>query len=498
MQAVLPLKLLIAEDEIYARKSLVKSVSGFHLEKCGPVLEASNGWEAYEIFSREHPEIVLTDIRMPLMSGLELTRKILAERPSTKVILVSGYSEFKYAQEAVNLGAFAYLLKPVSDEELQKHILKAFQEKAEEMNDANKIVQCILWHIRNFRAGKNMPSGGDASFDSVFPQYTVLLLYLPEKDERTPDFRAVMRESGISDGLLLSVLSGVTAFFVQTPEDAETLASAVAENFPAGRVGLSSRKRGAGKIAEGYAEAYSALQSKIFRPDKILRCREEETCRLEMTELEDCINLVQLYLSSASCDHACTAAGEFIRALSRRSELSVKTLQLFLKRLDTAAETTLQQMHAAGDSSESLIGELDLLPFESPEEVIEYVKDKIRGIGKYLPAPDRDRSNDMIRIAVNYINQNYNREISLKYLACNICYLNTTYLSRLIREKLGISYSDYLKKVRMQKARELLQNRNLTITQVAGLCGYNDTSQFINIFKKEMGMTPRKMRNSMG
>ncbi len=93
-----------------------------------------------------------------------------------------------------------------------------------------------------------------------------------------------------------------------------------------------------------------------------------------------------------------------------------------------------------------------------------------------------------------YVEMNYNKDISLKYLAENVFFLNTSYLSHLFSEKVGTTYSAYLKQIRIERAKDALQQSDITITDVAGLCGYNDVSQFIHAFKSETGITPKKFR----
>ena len=96
-----------------------------------------------------------------------------------------------------------------------------------------------------------------------------------------------------------------------------------------------------------------------------------------------------------------------------------------------------------------------------------------------------------------HINQNYNKDISLKELAENVFFMNHTYLSHLIREKTGKNYSSYLRELRIRHARELLSDPNLSITDVASFSGYNDSSQFIQVFKKEVGVTPKKYQEML-
>lgn len=119
-------KMVIADDEKMIRDGLALTIpwAEIGIEVTGI---ASNGREAYQTACRTKPHIILTDIRMPKMNGLELTKRIRSEMPSTKIVLLSGYDEFSYAQEALKYGAWDYILKPVGAEELYQAFKKLIQ-----------------------------------------------------------------------------------------------------------------------------------------------------------------------------------------------------------------------------------------------------------------------------------------------------------------------------------------------------------------------------------
>ena len=129
--------LLIADDEKIEREGIKFLLQNYkdQLE----IIEAINGKQAYEILSRKKVDILLTDIKMPFMNGIELTKKARELHPNLKIILFSGYSEFEYAREAIQMGVLNYILKPVNPEEFDlviKNIIKNIQAEL-----SNSIVQ---------------------------------------------------------------------------------------------------------------------------------------------------------------------------------------------------------------------------------------------------------------------------------------------------------------------------------------------------------------------
>ena len=111
------IKVFLVEDEMVIRNGIVKSIN-WEKEGYRLVGEASDGELAYPMILKEKPDILLTDIKMPFMDGLELSRLVKQELPDTKILIFSGYDEFEYAKEAIRIGVTEYLLKPVSSEQL--------------------------------------------------------------------------------------------------------------------------------------------------------------------------------------------------------------------------------------------------------------------------------------------------------------------------------------------------------------------------------------------
>ena len=117
-------KLLVADDEMFVRKGIVCETDWKSLG-FGEILEASNGREALEMIRSEKPDLIISDIRMPKMSGIEMLKAMREEKNDTPVIFLTAYSEFEYAREALKLYAFDYILKPFEDGELEAAVLRA-------------------------------------------------------------------------------------------------------------------------------------------------------------------------------------------------------------------------------------------------------------------------------------------------------------------------------------------------------------------------------------
>ena len=130
-------KLLIADDDLQIRIGLKEGID-WGILKINEVLVAKNGIEALKLYEENLPQIVITDIRMPGLDGLELSREIRKFSELTKIIIISGYSEFEYAKRAIHLGVADYLLKPVKIAQLRKLIVSIRDEVIEAMKKRKK------------------------------------------------------------------------------------------------------------------------------------------------------------------------------------------------------------------------------------------------------------------------------------------------------------------------------------------------------------------------
>ena len=137
----------------------------------------------------------------------------------------------------------------------------------------------------------------------------------------------------------------------------------------------------------------------------------------------------------------------------------------------------------------------DLYHIKNKDELFSYIRNVLNEVVKdttYNEENDRSIIDDI----VNYLNYNYQYDISLNQLATHKYYMNPSYLSRLFKQVTGQNFSRYLIRLRMQKARELLKNKDIKVSEVASYVGYNDLSNFIQTFKKHYGITPNQLRRN--
>jgi two-component system response regulator YesN len=369
------IRLLIAEDENIARHGLVENVdwigNGIELTAA-----AENGMEAYLMAQEFTPDIIVTDICMPVMNGLELIEKLRREMPSIRYIILSAHEEFAWAQQAIRFGVDNYVVKPVDDAELIKTV-KAVYLKTEKM--------------RREMFQKNID-------------------YLLLKN----DCLFMDRYQQLEDQLVLALR------FFQIPEMEEIL-------------------------------------------DKIYAMFSGER---NLPGTPDAGTTIHYYRS--------VCIRQFVRF---REALSVQ---------------------GSGDifmGMESVI-ENELLPIDNSATILSWYRRKLREYANVLVIHNQSRVERVAEQAEEYIRQNYTHDITLNDVSAEV-FVSPQYLSRIFHNEKGISFIEYLNRYRIDRAKELLHQKNIPITEVAFQAGYNDYKYFSNVFKKYAGLTPRDFRKEL-
>lgn len=491
------MKILIAEDEIYARKSMKKQILELSVGREFHILEAQNGEQGLELFRQEEPDLIFTDIRMPKMDGLELLKEIKKEDPEAKVIMVSAYADFEYAKSAIKFGAEGYLLKPIEDAELEEFLRKFRQQSTRKKEQAmfsgkDMVTRFIAQSVQEEETGKDLLA--ERMFGKVFWKYQVLVLWFAGR--RYPDreefmlwlhniygqevwtaFRLIELEKDI--WMLVMEADGQSRF-----RQKRIIQKLLEEKYDC-YLGISEERKTPGELKGALAQATAAVENKIYSEEHLLEYSAIagiKAVKYEMSEEQK--NFLQISLERKSRDKIQSALGEIFRHMEEMGRIHVDSLEIFL----ASAAVLIHQ--AAGRP----IPRLRLIDFsqmgEMRQKLLETAKEYCTGeFGEQTL-----KGEDIIRGMKEYARKNYHLDISVRMLAEKVFFMNAAYLSHLFTEKTGISYSAYIRRLRVEKAREFLEKDTYSITDIASMVGYNDTSQFIRIFKQEMGMTPKKYR----
>lgn len=497
-------KILVVEDELYARESLVKQIREYDSQGQFLIWQASNGEEGEALFKEHRPELVITDIRMPKMDGLGLLEKIREEDMRTQVVIISAYSDFEYARSALTHGASGYLLKPVENEALGQCLDKFVQKNREEKKEALLTGQDIVTQFIANSIRKESYSGfvEERMFRKVYHAYQVTAVKFRDRKPERQDFLAKIER--IYGGAFWSRFRFLEMDFdiwalVTVPEENcffwRKLCKLLREKGYPASMGVSEAYTEAGKLKIAFWEAKDALKYKIYGEgiyfSEKLKMEPAESYYLTKAR-EDAFSEALRNGNERGTENIIRAVFEELRWQGR---VKAECLELLYSRLILLFYQSIGENRQERENMDRT--HAGILRFGSLDDMEHFLRNVSKNICRMGCRAGSGGKKEIADILTEYALERYNQDISLKELAEKVLFMNQDYLSHLFAEKKGISFTAFLRQVRMAHAKELLEKENFSVTEVASMTGYNDTSQFIRFFKQETGMTPKKYQMSV-
>lgn len=494
-------KILVADDEYYARKALVMM-----LDQMGLPLEVSDvedGQEAIDLLEKEKVDIVITDIKMPLLDGLGVAAYVKEHNPGADVVIETGYEDFQYAITALRYGVKEYLTKPINDQELYSCIKKLIQERqSRKEQEKGRLMANVLGNL-GFSQVLELKEFREKFLESDIwekePGFFMLC------GQMTEECFGRLREAGenIFDfGKMKNwYFSGKKEYvgIVLLPEKShiqrEVLKTKLSRLKPLlgdqSWVGVSSVHKGAGELKNAYRECIYAVNERILSDEHLMVWEGRiEVKNLLPKEREE-------YFYHAVSKGKLADAEKIVDDLFEtclHSEKNIYSLYNGIIKLFTG----LRRVYYQRIEEQENVGnyflfdfKVDLYQFYRLEELKEYVKMLLKEVCE----EEKESGNyALIDDLLSYLEMHYADDITLNELAEHKYFVSAGHLSRLFKAKTGMNFSKYLMGIRMQKAAEYLENTEFEITDIASFTGYNDASHFTQNFRKFFGMTPTEFR----
>lgn len=519
-------RVLLVDDEAYFRQGMMELI---RWEKCGYTVTgvSDNGEDALEMILNDPPDLVITDIRMPVMDGLALVQKAVQTHGlKTKFIIVSGYDEFKYAQQAVKYGVCDFILKPIDETVMEATLTelkgKLEQEAAVAMGQQHQLSsqriaalikgECTPEQAEQWRSDMLLPPGGRLYYMFV--------------------------EQNESD----SVLRGASQRALHDVR--KTTVSALTELVPDMMKPLTYEHRG--KIGVVVSEAALQEHWTIERLSKSLQGKLQSACGSQV-----CVYVGEPVNQLADLKKAYTSAKEAMlykymderRFVFLHEELSVQPLHyvimdhslfaslkehmeenneagidqavedIFLKfrtqcfvpeavrtslhRFVSEALTTLQGMEI---DTEAMTFKGPMISWYDRNITATTLKELFGSFvlecSRLAARQRKDMSGGGIQKVKSYIDANYASNINLKSIAARY-FMNPVYLGQLFKKTYGTYFNEYVLQLRVSEAKRLLRLTDLRIYEIADRIGFNNAEYFVSQFEKLEHMTPTEYRNSL-
>ena len=541
-------KVYLVEDEIIIRQSIKNSID-WEKEGYEFVGDASDGELALPVILKEKPDILITDIRMPFMDGLELSRMVKAELPDIKIVILSGYDDFEYAKQAIKIGVAEYLLKPVSSAVLLEH-LSEIAEKVrneredlalkkvyyQEMQENEELIK--MKFLGELISGKlsladAMEKGKRFHMNLSGPFYRIILFKFIQEDRvkagQSEDLaRAYAAVGNYVDGLKDAFrfqrgVEGWAFLLTSVEEDME----AQTERFIEGLKeviapfealtwfgGIGSEAARLRELRYSFREADKAFAGRFVQePNQIISVEQLNYEQLDnefdaniFGEINQFDQIITRFLSSGSLEEVESFVGalfteiseDHFRSLMIRQYIIMNiyaTVLAFCKKLrkDTGADgEAAGQMESLRENEEILKRAVSTA--ESVDDIKAYIGTLLDHAIELRNTVSGRRYSEIIQTAKARIEQDYmSEDISLNSVAAEVC-MSPSYFSSVFSKEMGKTFIEYLTEVRMEKAKQYLACSSMKTSEISYEVGYKDPHYFSYIFKKTQGCTPKEYR----
>lgn len=530
------LKLIMVDDERATRDKLKASIDWNKL-KIQVSGEAKDGLEGLELAKSIHPDIILMDVRMPKMNGIECASKILDIHPECKIVFLSGYTDKEYLKSAIQLKAVDYIEKPIDMNELMAVLNKSaalcIAENNKKMKDnwindqlerslvltqqelslalirrnldkadlkkrfddiAARIplddnFRCILLKF-NFHKASN----GEGS-ENFCNEETLHMIYKKFEETSISCIAGSMDHSNVIIHVFGKAAEN-TAILKQVIHrlQVDNNERYVFEGIVT--AGVGSVVRGVEHVHKSYQHAQKALEkSFLVEYGKIIFYVESVQTKNEFSS-DEILQQLANYYKETDRAAAIDLVGGLVKNFKERSdEFSITAVKgvfllIMLKIIAIAKEKNL----AIGDRWKDMeVGWADLLNMYTMDEIAAFITDKLQVLFEHTQ--EQKGKSLKVKMAIEYIREHYAEDISVVEIAAHLD-IRSTYLSTLFKRETGKTLSEFMENIRMEKAKELLKDGHLRINEVAQMLGYNNPNYFASVFNKVVGIYPSEYRRN--
>lgn len=537
-------KVMIVEDEILVRMGLKNSVQ-WDKFNMSVTSEAANGQMAWEVFQSEHPDVVITDLRMPIMDGMSLIKEIRSVDKECRIIILTCLDEFENARKAITYDVSDYILKlTMTWDDIEKVLSNVRDEldklkrgknikvnfKSQEETEKETLLE-YLTSAESFDPEVFNEMAAEARLNIKPDNLTVCIMSLPEErrflepiNQEHKRIKSLSIFNMINENFKRAFsgeifcenerryvmifnnpdihspleTTGLSRYKTKLREELEHIGNVIEMYLNIKPVfGVSSTARGYDSLRMLYNEAESALNGKFFKNNlKIFFCDEEpeknKVYQELLYKLEELVAKKQVSEKKGEADTGLIK--EKISSFFEQHPFNAENIQRLFYKLGSwtvsPARITEDEVEAIQYSYMS-----NIFKCEAIDEMITVYSQYLDELAKIMSTtPNLSRE---INGVIAYINRNYMQNMTLGQLAQKVN-ISQGYLCSIFKKELGTSFSDYLLRVRINKSKEMLVSTFMKLYEISESVGFSDYSYFSRAFKKATGMRPQKYRELWG
>jgi len=527
-------KLLIVDDEALARYSIITLISR-NFSEIEVVGEAENGRQAIALNEKNRPDIIIMDIKIPGINGIDASYEILKDYPSVNILILTAYDNFDYIQKALDIGVKGYLLKPVRKEDFVEKINKIIniiesgtntkltKENIEKKMRTVKpvlekeIVTSILKPQVNIKETKEYINFLQFDFEAG---YFMIFSVLQDTENSISDsIRNKINKDKVYEflynnlPLMRQCLFGhtignmIVVFFPfekdinpeKCRKESKIIANEMIRKIKLVRnldiaCGIGSLYLNLEELRKSFEEARQSVSNSI-KTGKCIHFKELNVS-LQETDFEYPIQKERELINSIRSGNIEKISETYreVSSLIFNNRFEYEAIREYLMQLLAIIKRTMLEMGIGSLKVISLGGIAETKNFMKEEDLKYWFEMVINTITGIIFEFKESKENVMVTKMYSFINSNFTENISLDTLAEEFS-LSTQYISKIFKDEYGKNFIDYLTEKRIDFAKELFRDKNISIKEVSKKVGYEDPNYFCRIFKKNTGQTPKDYKN---
>ena len=532
------MKALIVDDEKHVRQA-IRLLADWKSTGILHVLEAENGEEAVAIIASEQPQIIITDMMMPVKNGLELMVWIQAHAPRSKIIVISGHKDYEFLRHAVKYGSIDYLLKPIDPSQLQDAIVKAetawkseHRESLLSLNRNQEINQLRpLYLNQSLSELIDNPQTIQSADETIYREFISLkkidaccaailsLDFIPRPLlDRFASSRHLLEYAllNICNEWLASGRHGIAFKHQyrnneivmllwdeprQNEKRARDIHECIWQTYKA-RVafGIGRLRPFPHELKQSYQEACDLLSNRNLRERQWMHVHDGTSSpialKLHFIDWEEKIRLAVKY---GGADKIRSVVEEWLDAVARSESITAKHLLQWEKETEIVLTRLTGELHEINQARSAFsrisLQDLTLIDDDGKLTTDPWKAELLQRLGdlstRFREA--RAHGSSIVHDIVRYIRTNYSRELTLQEISEQF-FLSREYISRKFKQEFNENIVDFLSRIRIESAKALLANPKLKIVEISQAVGYQDEKYFSKVFKKFEGVSPNEFR----
>jgi len=532
-------KLIIVDDEEMIRQGVVNGILwrdlGFEV-----IGQAENGMEALDLIEQTVPDVVVTDIRMPEMDGVELMQYLAEKIPSIKVVVLSGYDDFEYLKSSIRNNVFDYLLKPtnvdefvrmfkklktVIDHERQKRrdyeaLKKSLQENLPYLEQIflNQLITGFYHDINEIKEKKNF-----YKLETLEGKLAVVVLevdniqniskQVSEEQKQMVELFIIQQANNMlnknqgkffrgHDNRIMGICSlktGMKSLLITLKEIQQKVFAEQKLNMS---VGVSNAFENLLELNRYSNQAKRAIRQKLCLGSRsiILFSDLENVSETEIPVINFNEETIVDFIFAGEERQLSAYINSTLDCLRNKMFKSFEAIDSSILKLLFGLDNYFQLYGISVKKilQENGLGFQKIYQIDTLEQKIAWLDSILKDISQAISAGRNDKVTKLIGEVKRYLEKNYANNSTCLESVADLFKKSPPYMSKLFKNEVGENFSDYLTKLRMEKAKELLKNVTIKVYEVSSMVGYADTSHFSRKFKSYTGLSPVQYKNENG